>query len=165
MSTTINNDTVVGMHYTLRDESGQILDSSRGEAAFQYLHGHSQIVPGLELALAGRIVGDKFSVEIAPEQGYGPYSADMTMQFSRSQFPEGATFEVGNEFELVGENQEILPARIIAVNEDTVTLDANHPLAGKKLFFEIEIASVREATKEELEHGHVHNEDDHHHHE
>ncbi len=153
---TITNDTVVGIHYTLKGEDGETIDSSAGQPPFIYLQGHGQVVPGLESALLGKNVGDKFPVEISAEDGYGDYVAEMSMTFPKSQFPEGAAFEVDNEFELVGENNEVIPARITAVEADSITLDANHPLAGKKLFFEIEIVSLRAATAEELEHGHAH---------
>lgn len=157
----VTNDSVVGIHYTLRGEDSQVIDTSDGLPAFIYLHGHSQIVPGLERSITGRSVGDKFKVEVSPEDGYGTHSDEMAMTFKRSQFPEGAAFEVGNEFELVGENEEVLAARIVGLEGDQVMLDANHPLAGKKLFFDVEIVSLREATDDELDHGHAHGEGGH----
>jgi FKBP-type peptidyl-prolyl cis-trans isomerase SlyD len=162
--TTIEADTVVSMHYTLRGDDQAILDSSTGSEPLLFLHGHGQIIPGLENALTGKKVGDTFKVSIPAEDGYGAYDEALTMQVTRAQFPEGAELEVGSVFELVGDNQEAIPARITALEGDTVKLDANHPLAGQALHFEIEVVSVRPATEEELEHGHAHGGDGHHHH-
>ena len=157
-SAAVANDMVVGIHFTLRGEDAQVIDSSDGQAPFLYLHGRRQIVPGLERALTGRSVGEKFSIELPPEDAFGQVSADMIMDFPKTQFPAGAVFEVGNEFELVGEDGQVIPAHIRAVSTDSVTLDTNHPLAGQRLFFEVEIVSLRAATQEELDHGHAHGE-------
>ena len=111
-------------------------------------------------------VGDKVSVTVEPSDAYGEYDAELKIQATKEQFPPNAPLEVGAVFELVGGNEETIPARIVAVEGANITLDANHPLAGKKLSFEVEIETLRSATKEELEHGHAHGVDGHsgHHH-
>lgn len=161
---TVAKDTVVSIHYTLRDEGTEILDSSEGQDPLSFLQGHGQIIPGLEKALSGKNVGDKFKVEVTPEEGYGVYNDEMSMDVPRNQFPKEAPLEIGAVFELVNSDNEPLVVRVTDLKGDVVTIDANHPLAGKKLFFDVEIASVRAATKDELSHGHAHGPDGHHHH-
>ena len=159
----IANDSVVSIHYTLRGEDKQILDSSEGQEPLTYLHGHGQIIPGLEKALLGKNAGEKLNVEVSPEEGYGEYDDRMKMEVPIDQFPKEAPLEVGSMFELVNDKEETLTVRVTAVNGDIVSLDANHPLAGKKLFFEVEISTIRKATPSELEHRHAHGGDGHHH--
>ncbi len=161
---TIAKDSVVSIHYTLRGEDKQVLDSSEGGDPLLYMHGHGQIIPGLERALVGKAVGDKLSVEVEPAEGYGEYDGGMCMDVPKDQFPKEAPLEIGAMFELVNSKNEPLVVRVTGLAGDTVTIDANHPLAGKKLFFEVEIASLRAATPSELEHGHAHGGDGHHHH-
>jgi len=161
---TVAEDTVVCIHYTLRDEDRAVLDSSEGQEPLSFLQGHGQIIPGLEKALVGKNVGDKFAVEVTPEEGYGVYNDEMIMDVPKAQFPKEAPVEVGAVFELVNSQNEPLVVRVTALSGDVVTIDANHPLAGKKLFFDVEVSSVRKATETELEHGHAHGEDGHHHH-
>ena len=163
MSGIIGENQVVGIHYTLRDESKEVLDSSEGQDPLLYLHGHGQIVVGLEKALAGKKVGDKLDVAVSPEEGYGQYDPKLTSEVQKKQFPKQARLEVGALFEFSNSKGHPVVVRIVEVNAETVKVDANHPLAGKKLNFAVEIVSVREATKEELEHGHAHGEGGHHH--
>ena len=161
---TVDKDRVVTMHYTLRDVGKEIIDSSDGSAPLLYLHGHGQIVAGLEKALGGKKAGDKLAVEVSAAEGYGEYQAVLKIEVNRSQFPKDAPIEAGSMFELAGEDNHSLLARIVEVNGDKVTLDANHPLAGKTLYFEVEVVAVRAATQEELAHGHAHGAGGHHHH-
>ena len=158
----IAKDTVVSIHYTLRGEDKNVIDSSADEP-LTYLHGHGQLIPGLEKALIGKVIGDKVSVVVDPDQGYGEYEADMVLDLPKSKFPDGAPLELGAMFELVNDKEEPFPVRVIGVTDDAVKLDGNHPLAGKKLFFEVEIATLRAATPSELEHGHAHSGDGHKH--
>lgn len=160
----ISDDKVVLIHYTLRDDAQAELDSSKGSDPLLYLHGHSQIVPGLERALAGKKTGNKVLTSVQPVDGYGEYDSQLTSGVERKQFPKGATLEVGEMFEFSNAQGEPIVVRIAAVEGETVTVDANHPLAGKVLHFDVEVVDVRAATKEELAHGHAHPGDGHFHH-
>ncbi len=160
----IAKDLVVSINYTLRNSAKEILDQSSAEDPLLYLHGHSQIIPGLESALSGKTQGDKFSIEIAAADGYGELDDNLRIQVPKAELPAGAPIELNTVFELAGDNDHTMLARLVEINDDSVTLDANHPLAGESLFFEVEIVNVREATKEEVEHGHAHGPGGHHHH-
>lgn len=151
----ISPQAVVAFHYTLTDDAGQIIDSSDGTAPLTYLHGHGQIVPGLERQMEGRSPGDKFTAQVSPEEGYGVHHPELQQQVSRSAFPGIAEIEPGMQFQGRGAQGEIT-VTVTRVEDDTVYIDGNHPLAGKALNFAIEVADVRAATAEELEHGHVH---------
>ncbi len=163
-ATKIGKDQVVSIHYSLFDDSKEVLDSSKGAEPLDYLHGHGQIVSGLETALLGKTVGEKFSVTVPAKDGYGEYQDALKLQVDKSQFPKGADIKEGITFELAGEDNHSMLARVIKVESDLVTLDANHPLAGKTLYFDIEVIAIRNATKEELSHGHAHGPGGHHHH-
>ena len=154
---------VVHIDYTLRTDNGEVVDTSEGAEPLAYLHGAGQIVPGLERALAGLGAGAKKDVVVEAADGYGDRDPDGVFGIPRTAFPETAQLEVGASF--VGEDEEgnSLPVRVIALEGDTVVVDANHPLAGERLHFHIDVRSVRDATAEELEHGHPHDGDGHHH--
>jgi FKBP-type peptidyl-prolyl cis-trans isomerase SlyD len=160
---TIGKDHVVSIHYTLRLDSPEIVDTSVGSDPLLYLHGHGQIVPGLENSLSGRSVGEKLSVCVQAAEGYGAHDAQLCRKVSRQQFPKDATIAIGDVFEFKNPEGQRIPVRVVELGIEEVTLDANHPLAGKTLNFEIEVVSVRPATKSELEHGHAHGGDGHHH--
>lgn len=151
----------VKMEYTLRDDSGEVLDTSEGDEPLEYLHGQGQIVPGLEKALTGLEVGAETKVVVSPKEGYGEVDPKAVMKIHRSKLPPDEEPEVGMGLQGMGPGGEPLLLTIAAIDGDTVTLDANHPLAGKTLHFEIKIVGIREATAEELEHGHVHGPDGH----
>jgi FKBP-type peptidyl-prolyl cis-trans isomerase SlyD len=159
----ISENKVVSIDYTLKNDAGEVLDTSEGEEPLEYLHGHGQIVPGLEKALAGKGHGDKVKVKVSPEEGYGERDPERIIRVPRSQLPQGLTPEVGMSLAAQGDDGELIPLRVAEVQNDAVLLDANHPLAGEALHFEVEIKSIREATSEELEHGHAHGPDGHHH--
>lgn len=160
----IGQDSVVIMHYTLTSDEGEVLDSSReGGEPLAYLHGHFNIVPGLENALAGKGVGDKVVVRVEPEEGYGPHQADAIHKVPQAEFPEEIPREVGLQIFAEGPGGQHFPLWIIAFDDDHITVDGNHPLAGKHLNFDVEIVEVRAATEEELAHGHVHGPGGHHH--
>jgi FKBP-type peptidyl-prolyl cis-trans isomerase SlyD len=157
----ISQDTVVSIAYTLSNDAGDVLDTSEGAEPLSYIHGRGQIIPGLEAALAGRAVGDAFQIRIPPGDAYGEHDPELVQQARRAQFG-GEEPEVGMQVEAQGpDGRETLT--IVAVEGDVVTLDANHPLAGVTLNFDVTIVEVRAATTQELAHGHVHGEDDHHH--
>ena len=144
---------VVTIHYTLKLGDGQEVDSSRGEEPLHYLHGHGNIVPGLEGQLAGRNVGDKLEVQVTPEDGYGPRLDEAVREVPLDQLPPGV--EVGAQFQAQTESGEILLLRVQEVRESEAVVDFNHPLAGETLHFDIEVVAVRAAAPEELEQGHA----------
>ncbi len=147
---------VVIIHYTLKNEQGEVLDSSDGADALPYLHGGGNIVAGLENALSGKSVGDKVDVVVSPEEGYGLRNPDAVQQVPRDAFPPEAEVVVGAQFVMQGEGGQVIPVWVIGVEGDSVTLDANHPLAGQTLHFSVSIESTREPTEEEKAHGHPH---------
>ena len=156
MSLLIGDKLVVTMHYKLTDDNGNIIDSSEGKDPLTYLHGAKNIIPGLEKALVGKTQGAKLQVKVDPAEGYGVVRPDLVTQVERSLFEGVDQLEVGMIFQAQapdGSNQQIVVKK---VEGDKVTIDANHPLAGVNLNFDVEIVGVREATQEELSHGHVH---------
>ncbi len=151
----IAQNAVAAFHYTLTDDQDQVIDSSAGRDPLTYLHGSGQIVPGLEKQMEGRSVGDKFSVEVAPEEGYGVHHAELMQEVPRSAFQGVEDIQPGMQFQGRGPQGEI-NVTVTRVENDKVFIDGNHPLAGKTLHFAIEVTDVRAASAEELEHGHVH---------
>lgn len=158
----ISHNRVVCIHYTLRDDAGEVLDSSSGRAPLAYLHGNGNLVPGLESALDGKSAGDKLTVAIAPEQGYGVRDERLVQVMPRGKFEKTGEIVAGMQFRTSGPGGTRL-VTVTRIERDLVTVDANHPLAGKTLHFEVEITEVRAATREELAHGHVHGPGGHHH--
>jgi FKBP-type peptidyl-prolyl cis-trans isomerase SlyD len=158
----IAENTVASFHYTLTNDAGEVLDSSRGREPLLYLHGAGNIVPGLEQAMEGRSAGDTFKVDVAPEQGYGKRHDGLIQKVPREAFQGVDTLEVGMQFQASGP-QGAMSVTITAVDGDQVTVDGNHPLAGETLHFDIEVAAVRAASAEEMAHGHVHGEGGHQH--
>lgn len=161
----IAHQTVVQMHYTLKDDNGNTIDSSVGKEPLEYIQGLGMIVPGLEKAMVGKSVGDKFEVVVLPAEGYGEYNKGLVSEIPKTAF-QGDDVQVGMTFYAQTPNG-ILPIRILEVKEDKVTVDANHELAGKNLNFAIEVVSVRQATEKELEslqhhHCHCHDHEDKH---
>jgi len=158
---TIKKDSVVTFNYTLKDDDGTVIDSSSPDEPLAYLHGHGNLVPGLERELEGKAAPDKLSVKVTPADGYGEYSREQVQKVPRRTLKGIAKVTVGMRLHAQTE-QGPRPVTVTAVTGDMVTLDGNHPLAGKNLNFDIEILDVREATAEELEHGHVHGPGGHH---
>jgi len=150
----IEKDRVVSIDYTLRDNSGNLIDSSEGSDPLEYLHGNGNIIPGLEKALAGKKAGDKLTCSIAAADAYGERDDSLIFKVNKSEF-EGADIEVGMQFEAHGEEGAQI-VTVVGIEGEEVTIDANHPLAGETLNFDVKVVDVREATSEELEHGHVH---------
>jgi FKBP-type peptidyl-prolyl cis-trans isomerase SlyD len=158
----ITQDQVVSIHYTLRDDAGEVIDASAAGAPLAYLHGHGNLIPGLERELTGKSAGDRLQVKIAARDGYGEYDSALVQRVPRRALKGVPNLKVGMRLQTQGGHG----ARAVTVTQmvgDMVTLDGNHPLAGKNLNFEVEIAAVREATAEELTHGHVHGPGGHHH--
>jgi len=146
---------VVSIHYTLKNDAGSIIDSSEQAEPLVYLHGAQNIIPGLENALEGKVADDVLEVSIEAVDAYGEYKKELTEQVSSSMFEGVDKIEVGMEFQAETE-QGVQVIRIAAVDGDDVTIDGNHPLAGERLHFDVSIAEVRDASADELEHGHVH---------
>jgi FKBP-type peptidyl-prolyl cis-trans isomerase SlyD len=158
----IARDSVVTIHYTLKDDAGGVIDSSASGEPLAYLHGHGNIVPGLEKELTGRDVGDKISVKVAPAEGYGEYDKDLVQSVPRRALSGIKDVRPGMHLHAQTE-QGPRTVTVTRVAGDMVTLDGNHPLAGKNLHFDIQVEDVRQATEEELTHGHVHGPHGHHH--
>lgn len=152
-------NTVVTLEYTLKDETGEIIDSSDGEP-LEYLHGQGQLVPGLERELEGKQKGISLEVKVAPEDAYGEHDPDRIIEIERKELPDDLTPEVGLELATDGPDGNPITLWIVDIEGDKITLDGNHPLAGQTLNFAIDIRDVRQATAEEIEHGHAHGDDD-----
>lgn len=151
----IAQNTVAAFHYTLTDDEGQVIDSSNGREPLTYMHGKGQIVPGLEKQMEGRQAGDKFNADVVPAEGYGEHQAELMQEVPREAFQGVEDIQPGMQFQGQGP-QGVINVTVTRVEDGKVHIDGNHPLAGKTLHFAIEVADVREAGKEELEHGHVH---------
>ena len=158
----IENDRVVTINYTLTDTAGTVLDQSQ-DASFSYLHGAQNIIPGLEDALHGKQAEDRLQVTIEPERAYGERDDGRVQAVPREMFPQDVDIEVGMNFHAQSPEGAPMTVTVTEVSDATVTVDANHPLAGETLNFDVEVISVREADAEELEHGHVHGPHGHHH--
>ena len=160
---TITKNSVVSMHYELTNSSGEVLDSSKDQDPMVYLHGASNIIIGLEEQLEGKSVGDTIKAEVTPEKGYGMPVDALIQQVPTSAFGEGIDeIQEGMRFQADTE-QGPVPVVVTKVENDMVTVDGNHPLAGQHLHFEVSITEVRDASAEEIEHGHVHGPGGHHH--
>ena len=158
----IAKNKVVSINYTLTDDAHNVIDSSDGDEPLTYLHGSNNIIPGLENALTGKSVGDKLKVTVAPEEAYGERVEDMVQVVPRDRFEPDAELEVGMQFQTPTDDS-VSVVTITKVDADSVTVDANHPLAGLTLLFSVEVVDVRDASAEELSHGHVHGAGGHHH--
>jgi FKBP-type peptidyl-prolyl cis-trans isomerase SlyD len=154
-------DSVVLIHYTLKDDKGAVIDSSSGGEPLAYIQGHGNIVPGLEKALEGKGEGDKIDVKLSPEEGYGARNDALVQRVPKRQLGGGEPRK-GMQFR-AQTDEGLRVFTVTGVVGDMVTLDGNHPLADQTLHFNVEVVGVREATEEELEHGHVHGPGGHHH--
>ena len=158
----IAQDQVVSIHYTLRDDAGEVVDRSADGAPLAYLHGHGQLIPGLERELTGKKPGERLQVKVPPADGYGEYDNALVQKVPRRALKGVGDPRVGMRLQ-AQTPQGPRAVTVTQVSGDLVTLDGNHPLAGKNLNFEVEVAAVRPATEEELAHGHVHGAGGHHH--
>jgi FKBP-type peptidyl-prolyl cis-trans isomerase SlyD len=152
----IADQCVVAIHYTLTDEQGQELDSSRGKEPLTYLHGAQGLIPGLERQLEGREPGDTFSATVPPDEAYGPMQPELIQDVPLDALDGIDNLHVGMALQSRAPDGQVHNLRVEAIGDDTATLNANHPLAGAVLHFDVSVESVREATPEEREHGHVH---------
>ncbi|HTT43681.1 MAG TPA: peptidylprolyl isomerase [Steroidobacteraceae bacterium] len=155
-------DQVVSIHYTLKNDAGEVLDRSQADAPLTYLHGHGNLIPGLERELTGKSSGDRLQVRIVPAEAYGEYDQGLVQRVPRRALKGVRDVRVGLQLQA----QTAQGARVVTVTQlsgDLVTLDGNHPLAGQHLNFDVEVGAVRAATAAELAHGHVHGPGGHHH--
>jgi FKBP-type peptidyl-prolyl cis-trans isomerase SlyD len=151
----VANDLVVAIKYELTVD-GEMIDSSEGDAPLEYLHGHANIIYGLEKELTGMKIGEAKKVEVSPEEGYGEVDPEAVLEVPRTEFPDDVPLKPGIELEITDDEGDMMFATITKVGEENVVLDTNHPLAGKTMFFDVSIVDLRKATEAEIEHGHVH---------
>ncbi len=158
----LKSNQVVTMNFTLKDEDGNILDTTNGNEPFSFISGTNQILPKLEEKVGEMLIGSKKELILAPEDGYGVYQVEAVRTINRSEFPEGTELKTGIGFLAKAPNGSDVQFFIKDVNGDNIKVDFNHPLAGKTLHFNLELLNLRDATKEELDHGHVHSKGGHH---
>ena len=152
----ITQNTVASIEYTLKDGDGQVLDTSEGREPLTYLHGSGNLVPGLEAALEGSGTGDSVSVTVEPSEGFGERDENLIQQVPKSAFEGVESIEAGMRFQAADEQGQGRIVTVTEVEDEQVTVDANHPLAGVPLNFNVSVVEVRAASDEEIEHGHVH---------
>jgi FKBP-type peptidyl-prolyl cis-trans isomerase SlyD len=159
----IKKDMVVSIKYRLTNNTGEVLDEADSADPFSYLHGHHQVIPGMEEGLEGLKQGDKKKLTITPEDGYGEVNEQLKLTLKKDVFPKDFPCEAGMQFQAdLGSGHKSV-FTITEVKGNEVLVDGNHPLAGETLNFDIEVLEVRQATKEELQHGHAHGKDGHDH--
>lgn len=158
---TVANNLVVGLAYKLTVD-GEVLDEASDKDAIQFLQGHRNIIPGLESELSGMKLGESKKVVVSPEGGYGEVDEEQIEEVAREDFPPDVEPEVGMELGMKDEEGHQLYGRILEIEDDHIVMDFNHPLAGKELHFDVKVVSLRNATPEELTHGHVHGPGGHH---
>jgi FKBP-type peptidyl-prolyl cis-trans isomerase SlyD len=159
----ITQHSVVSMHYTLTDSEGTELDSSSGSEPLTYLHGTGGLIPGLEREMEGRGAGESFKATIEADDGYGQADPQLIQQVPLESLSQIENLEVGMQLQSQSPDGHTRVIVVESIGEENATLNANHPLAGVTLHFEVSIESIREATEEELEHGHAHGGDGHSH--
>lgn len=148
----IANNQVISLHYTLTNEEGQVLDTSQGLEPLRYLHGHKNIISGLEKGLEGAQVGEDLQLEISPEEGYGLYYPHLVQEIPLENLQHLGELKIGNLLEVETEAGPQI-VTLLELSDTTATLDANHPLAGEKLFFQLNVVDIREASSEEINQG------------
>jgi len=158
---TISQGKVVSIHYTLKNNSGEVIDTSDGGEPLGYLHGAQNIIPGLEAALEGKTTGDELNVSVEPDKAYGERDDEKVQAVPKDMFEDASQLVVGAEFFADGPDGEHVTVMIKEVNDDEVVVDGNHPLAGETLHFDVKVLEIRDATEEEVSHGHVHGPEGH----
>jgi FKBP-type peptidyl-prolyl cis-trans isomerase SlyD len=159
----IGRNKVVRIDYTLTTDANEVIDSSAGSDPLTYLHGARHIIPGLENALEGKQAGESLNVRIEPAEAYGERDDRLVQMVPREMFEESNEIQIGMQFHSADPEGNVTVVTVTHATEDTVTVDANHPLAGVPLTFAVTVVDVRDATPEEMEHGHVHGPGGHHH--
>lgn len=158
----IASNSIVTLHYTLKDNDGNVIDQSE-DGSFLYLHGAMNIIPGLENALTGKAAGEELSVSVSPEEGYGVKDPERIQEVPKDMFENSEEIKVGVQFHAQGPDDNAVVVTVAEVKDDVVVIDGNHALAGVDLNFDVKIIDVREASEEEISHGHVHGEHGHQH--
>lgn len=159
----ITKEKVVGIHYTLKNNAGEVIDTSEGKEPLYYLHGVGSLIAGMEEGLEGKSKGDKLELTISPDKGYGHRDESAVQEVPMAAFG-GAEVKEGMQFQAAGDEGNTIVVTVVKVADDVVTVDANHPLAGEELNFKVEVVEVRDASSDEIAHGHVHGPEGHHHH-
>lgn len=159
----IAQNKIVTFNYTLKDDTGNVLDSTEGSTPFSFLSGNGQILPKLENAMEGMLVGSKKNVKISAPDAYGTYNENAVQQVDRTNFPENTDLQPGMQFVANSPEGNQMPFIISEVQDNNIKIDFNHPLAGKNLEFDVELIDIRDATAEEIAHGHAHGAGGHHH--
>jgi len=154
---------VIIFNYTLKDENSEMLDSTEKGGPFSFVTGNKQVLPGLEVALSSMIIGSKKNIKLAAADAYGEYDEGAVQKVKRDLFPEEAELEIGTSYFAHSPEGQHLQFIITEIEDDVITANFNHPLAGKDLEFDVELLDVRDATSEEMQHGHVHGPGGHHH--
>ena len=152
----IAKDKVVAIDYTLKDDEGSVLDTSEGKQPLTYLHGANNIIPGLEQALEGKAEGEAVNVRVEPAEAYGERRDELMQAVPRDMFQGVEDLQVGMQFQASGQDGQGTVVTVTAIEGEQVTVDANHPMAGVALNFDVTVREVREASAEEVEHGHAH---------
>ena len=153
----------ITFNYTLKDDEGNILDTTKGSSPFSFLSGNGQILPKLEDAMSSMLLGSKKNVKIDAADAYGEYNEEAVQKVERTNFPKDVDLQLGMQFVTNSPDGHQMPFVISEIKGDVVTIDFNHPLAGKNLEFDVELLDVRDATAEEIAHGHIHGQGGHHH--
>ena len=159
----LKENQVVSINFTLKDNDGNVIQTTTKEEPFSFLSGNEQILPKLEENIGGMLIGSKKTVVLDPENAYGNFSESAVRTVNKSEFPEGTELKIGMGYYADTPDGKQLPFTIKNIEGENITLDFNHPLAGKTLTFEVELLNLRDATPEELSHGHVHGAGGHHH--
>lgn len=159
----IGNNKVVTMNYTLKDSDGNIIQTTKDNSPFSYLSGSNQILPKLEHEVESMIIGSKKIVKLNSSEAYGDYDENATQIVNKNDFPKDVNIETGMEFMMNSPDGKKISFNIKSIIEDEITIDFNHPLAGMDLEFEVELLDIRNASAEEIQHGHVHGPGGHHH--
>ena len=152
----IEKDAVVSMYYTLKNDAGDVIDSSEGKEPLPFLQGHGNIIPGLESALEGSKAGDKLDVTVEPEEGYGLRLQKAIQEIPRTALQDVEDLALGMQLQSQDKDGNAFIVTVAKIEDETITVDANHPLAGETLHFAVTIESIRKAEAVEIDHGHVH---------
>lgn len=159
---TVESGKVVVIHYVLTGADGKVIESTRGGAPMAYLHGRNNLVPGLERALDGKAVGERFAVQVASADAYGPRKGQGAVAVPRKEFPRKMDLRPGMGLQIRGSDGTPVPVYVTRIQGSRVWIDVDHPLAGQDLAFDVEVVGVRDPLPEELDHGHAHGQDGHH---
>jgi len=150
----VAKDTVVSIAYTLKDTDGNVLDTADKESPLPYLHGHGNLISGMENALDGRELGEQFEVVIPPEEAYGQFDDELVWELAKEQFDEVEEFDVGSQFVMEVDERQLV-VEVVEIRDEIVIVDGNHQLADETLHFDVTVVDVRDATAEEIEYGRV----------